>query len=358
MKKSFLIVALIAFIGVKGFSQGKFSALMFGDYFYNVQRDSLATTLNNATLNDAKDLNGFRYRRIYLTYDYKFDNRFSAKINLESDQEANTSNGKFGFFLKDAFLKWDSICSNMSLKVGVISTPTFTISEQWWGHRYIEKTITDLRKIEASRDFGLALDGKLASDKIFYTFMLGNNSGNKSEIDRFKSIYSLIGFKPSDNFIFTLSYTYHFLKKSIDFYDTTGTGKLLNNDNSLLTFFGGYKVENKFSCGFELFYQTLNNRFNSGTSLDTYHSYGATFFVDYYLNDKFSLTGRVDYYEPNDHSKATNDKRIYYIFSGNYKLNKNIFISPNVLMESYDKLASGKTIKTGITPRITFYWKY
>lgn len=358
MKKNNLLTIAFLLLNAVLFGQGKFSALMFGDYFYNVQRDTLATTLNNAVLNDAKDLNGFKYRRIYLTYDYKFDSRFSTKINLESDQEANTSNGKFGFFVKDANLKWDSVCNNISLQVGIISTPTFVSSEKWWGHRYLEKTITDLRKIEGSRDFGVSLNGSTNNNKFFYTIMLGNNSGNKVEADRFKSIYATMGYNVSKNMVLSLSYTHHFLKRSLDLYDTLTPIRWLNKDNSLITFFVGYKKENKFSSGIELFYQTFNNNFNTGQAFDTYHSYGATFYADVYLNDKLSLTGRVDYYEPNDHSKATNDRRIYGLLSCNVQLNKSIIISPNVVSEIYDKLANGTKIKQAVTPRITFYWKY
>lgn len=353
-----LLILTFSLIYVCLFGQGNFSALMFGDYFYNVQRDTLATTLNNAVLNDAKDLNGFRYRRIYLTYDYKFDHRFSAKINLESDQEANTSNGKFGFFLKDAYLKWDSLYKNISLQVGIISTPTFIISEKWWGHRYLEKTITNLRKIEESRDFGISFNGTTSGNKLFYTIMLGNNSGNKPEIDRFKSIYATLGYNISKNMVLTLSYTYHFYKKTLDLYDTLAPYRMLNKDNSLITFFTGYKIEDKFSMGIELFYQTINNNYNTGEEFVTYHSYGGTFYADIYLNEKFSLTGRIDYYEPNDYSKATNDRRIYGLLSYNVQINKSIIISPNVISEWYEKLANDTKIKPAITPRITFYWKY
>ncbi len=338
--------------------QGKFTALMFGDYFYNIQRDSLAPTLNNAVLNDIKDLNGFRYRRINLTYDYKFDQYFSSEINLESDQEANTSNGKFGLFIKDAFLKCDSIFKNNSLQIGIISTPTFATAEKWWGHRYLEKTITDLRKIENSRDFGIALNGNSNNNNIFYTLMLGNNSGNKTETDRFKSIYTSIGYNFKKKMVFSLSFTYHFYKRSIDFYDTIPPIRMLNKDNSLTTFFVGYKNENKFSIGIELFYQTVNHSFNIGYSFNNYHAYGGTFYADIFINNKLSITGRTDYFEPNDHSKATNDIRIYGLLSCNLQLNKFIIISPNVITEWYDKLANGQKIKQAITPRITFYWKY
>ncbi|NSW44610.1 MAG: hypothetical protein HPY79_02115 [Bacteroidales bacterium] len=335
-----------------------FSALMFGDYFYNVQRDSLATSLNFASLNDAKNINGFRYRRIYLTYDYPFDQRISTKITLESDQEANTSNGKFGFFVKDAYIKWDSSFFKSSLIVGIQSPPTYLYSEKWWAHRFLEKTINNLRKTEESKDFGLSLNGNIFTNRWFYHVMVGNNSGNKTEIDRFKSIYSLIGYKPNNHFLFTLSYSHHFQIRTLDFYDTSSTIQLLNKDISLLNFFVGYQIKDKLYFGLEAFYERFNHAFNSGSSLDNYDSYGTCFFVNYKLNNTFSFTGRIDYYEPNHHILATHDYRIFSLLATNVQVYKSIIISPNIIAEFYEKQSNGTKIKPSITPRITFYWKY
>jgi len=338
--------------------KGTFSALMFGDYYYNIQRDTLATSLNFAALNDAKNLNGFRYRRIYLTYDYKFDPKISTKITLESDQEANISNSKLGFFLKDAYFKWDSLFFKSSLIIGIQSLPTYYYSEKWWAHRFLEKNINNLRKTEESRDFGVSLSGNFLKNKWFYHLMVGNNSGNKTEIDRFKSIYSLIGFKPNNHFLFTFSYSHHFQNRTLDFYDTSSTMQLLNKDISLLNFFAGYQIKDKLFFGLEAFYQRFKHAFNSGNSLDDYDSYGTCFFVNYKINNTFSLTGRVDYYEPNHHILATHDYRIFSLLAFNVQVYKSIIISPNVLAEFYEKQSNGTKIKPSITPRITFYWKY
>lgn len=82
------LIVFILNIATKGqevSNQGKLSITIFGDYSYNIQRDTLSTTLNYAVLNDANNLNGFNFRRLYLTYNYKFDRRFSTKIGFDSD---------------------------------------------------------------------------------------------------------------------------------------------------------------------------------------------------------------------------------------------------------------------------------
>lgn len=354
----FFCTLYVTIYGQQVSNQDKLSITMFGDYYYNLQRDTLSTTLNNAVFNDANNLNGFKYRRLYFTYNHNFDNRFSAKIGFDSDQESNTSNGKFGFFVKDASLTWDSIFGQISLAFGLINIPTFSISENWWGHRFLEKTITDLRKYESTRDMGIALKGSFAQNKIFYSAMLGNNSGSKLEIDRFKSLYGLLGYNPSNYFVISLSYTYHFLNKGLDLYDTISPMNWLNKDKSLWTFFIGYQKENKCSTGIELFYFLQKHALNTGSHFENYGSYGATFYLTYQLNKKFSFTGRVDYFEPNNHTLSTHDFRLFGLIACNVQINNSIIISPNILSEFYEKMLNGTQIKPAITPRITFYWKY
>ncbi len=337
---------------------GKFSALMFGDYFYNIQRDSLSTSLNNAIMNDSKDLNGFIYRRIYLTYDYTYNSKITTRINLESDPTTFNQNGKLNFVIKDASFSMDSILSTFSVHVGIMPPPVFNLSEKWWGHRFLEKTIVDLRGICSSRDFGLSINGTGISKKIFYSVMIGNNSGNKLELDRFKTLYSMIGFNPNEKMLMYVSSSYFFLNKAINFYDTILPIQKISKDKILLTFFAGYKKEQSYSFGLEWFTQVNTNNYNTGQEFKTYLTYGATIYASYFVTDKTSLVARYDFFEPNNYSKVKNDQRMFVIAGLNYYINKNFILSPNVMSEIYDKTYNGKNIKPGITPRITFYWKY
>ncbi|HLX12869.1 MAG TPA: hypothetical protein VKS81_08650, partial [Bacteroidota bacterium] len=69
----FAVLTLSGFVLAQDQPTGHVSGLMFGDYFYNVARDSSfatghGTPATKAT-SGAKDLNGFNFRRIYFTYD-------------------------------------------------------------------------------------------------------------------------------------------------------------------------------------------------------------------------------------------------------------------------------------------------
>ena len=244
---------------------------------------------------------------------------------------------------------------NISLSLGLISIPTIYTSVKWWGHRFLEKTITDLRKYEATRDLGIALKGNLAHNKFFYFAMLRNNSGSKPEIDRFKSLYGVLGYNHSKSLVFTLSYTYHFFNKALVLYDSILPMNWLNKDKSLWTFFIRYQKDNKFSIGTELFYFIQKHDLNTGSHFENYSSYGATFYFTYHLHKKLSFTGRVDYFEPNNHTLSTHDFRILGLMAYNVQINNSIVISPNILSEFYEKMLDGTKIKPAITPRITFY---
>ncbi len=169
MIKKLFIVGLFMVISTPGFAQendwGKISGQFFVDYFYNISRDGNFSNFSNTAVDGAKDLNGFLLRRASLNYDKNISDKFSARFRLEADSKSNTSNDKIGVFVKDASLKWKNIFEGTDLILGIQPTPSFNVSEKYWGYRSLEKTIQDLRGFVPSRDFGIALRGKISESK-------------------------------------------------------------------------------------------------------------------------------------------------------------------------------------------------
>ena len=97
---AFICLILISNAEAQDDSGGKFSGYMFGDYFYNVMRDSSISDIPNTALSGAKDLNGFQFRRIYFTYDYKISDKFSTRFRLESQTQVGVDNTLFVVFKK------------------------------------------------------------------------------------------------------------------------------------------------------------------------------------------------------------------------------------------------------------------
>ncbi len=143
---------------------GKISGQVFADYFYNISRDTSFENFSNTAVEGAKDLNGFVLRRAAINYDMDISEKFSARFRLEADSKSNTSNSRIGVFVKDAFLKWKNIFDGSDLIIGIQPTVSFEVAEKYWGYRSLEKTIQDLRGFVASRDFGIALRGKLTEN--------------------------------------------------------------------------------------------------------------------------------------------------------------------------------------------------
>jgi hypothetical protein len=363
MKKILLLLSFQIFV-LNSFAQdepsGKISGLMYADYFYNIQRDTGIAGVPNKALSGMQDYNGFQFRRIYFTYDYNINEKFSTRFRLEADQEANTSNNKIGVFIKDAFLNWQEIFSGSNLVVGIQPTPAFDISEAVWGYRSIEKTIMDLRGIVSSRDIAVTLKGKIDKSGIFnYWLMYGNGSGNKPEVDKYKRYYALFYVKPAKNYHLSL---YGDLNQRPNVsYSAASSSYSFANNYITAAFFAGYRNENKLSFGAEAVFAKRQNELSEEVSnslkVDDIDALGISLFGSFPFSEQFTGLLRWDYSDPNIKSDYKGDLRNYFIAGLEYSPDKKVSIIPNILMETYEKLDSGE-IDPSVTARITFFYSF
>ena len=337
----------------------RFSGLMFGDYFYNTQRDDNIGSLPNVATGGAKDLNGFQFRRVYFTFDDDLSKAFTTRFRLEADQAALSSNGKISVFVKDAYLQWKKAFAMSDLVFGMQPTPAFDVSEGAWGFRSLEKTIMDLRGIVPSRDLAFAVKGKLdEAGKYNYWVMVGNGSGNSPETDKFKRAYFHFRWIPTSRVQFT---AYQDIKAAPDI-TNPNNGSTLGNDSFTTAFFAAYSQKDKYSVGGETFFTTAQNGIATGVApnitFDSKKTLGISGWAWYQFTSRVGLVGRYDHFDPNTNSAAKGDARELFIGALFLKPYKNIYIMPNVETESYQKLPGGPSIKTCITPRITWYWVF
>ncbi len=342
-------------------NKGRISGYMFGDYFYNVGRDPNISTLSNVANGGKKDLNGVQFRRIYFAYSYDISSKFTSLFRVESDQtsSSNTAGGKLGVMVKDASLTWKNIFDGSDLIFGLQPTPTFDISESFWGHRFLEKTIMDLRGIAPSRDLGIALRGKLGSSGNFrYWLMLGDGSGNAPETDKYKRYYVNLQYLPSKDFTVT---AYVDLKSKAAINDPNSLSNppaTLSNNELTYALFAGYNEKENFSLGVEGYIHTTQNGLIKGTDVSNLNGLGFTLYGSYYFSKEVSATGRYDYFDPNTNSNYKGDSRNYFLASINYQPNQDVTISPNVLVETYESAPNGTTYKASVTARLTFFYKF
>ncbi|MCU0406019.1 MAG: hypothetical protein MUE91_03835 [Ignavibacteriaceae bacterium] len=364
MKNIYLIVLLYLLTSSQIFAQnesgGKFSGLMFGDYFYNILRDSTIDDISYKAQTGQKDLNGFQFRRIYFTYDYTISDQFSTRFRLESQTQVGVNNTLFVVFVKDAFLKWKDIFEGSNLIFGIQPPPSFDVAEGYWGYRSLEKTIMDLRAIASSRDFGVALKGRINSGgTINYWLMYGNGNTLDSDGDKYKRAYAHLEFKPTENIDITVYGDYRY-KADKSF--SSLPDESFNNDALTTDIFIGYKEPKSFTIGVESFLQNNSNDViqleNADYKVSNRNALGVSLFGWYRFSELLAGVGRFDYFDPNISSDFKGDSRNYFILGLSFILHEKVSITPNVLFETYEQPVNGVSIDPSLTGRITFNYEF
>lgn len=334
----------------------KFSGYMFGDYFYNVQANENQDLIPNRAINGPEDFNAFVFRRIYFTFDDQISEKFSTRFRLEADNASLNTDLKISVFVKDAWLRWKDLYKDGDLWLGIQPTPAFEIEEGLWNYRSLEKTIMDLRGTVSSRDFGAALRGKSSSGKHNYWLMVGNNSGNRIELDKFKRFYFQYWLNLTKLTI-TAYYDYRQNPDVIIPPITPGVPpQVLGANVNTGALFVGYGVKDKYEVGVSTFIQNSANGFTVLGQPKDRNTLGTSIWGWANFSERYGVVGRYDFFDPNTDNAVKNDYRNFWLFSFVYRPIKNIWIMPNVVGEQYQNLPEGLELKTAIQPRITFYW--
>ena len=324
----------------------KLSGLMFGDAFYNA---SAYTAAN-------KDLNGFQFRRIYITTDYSISDDFSSRFRLEADQGEITNNNKITVMVKDAWLQWKNIFEGSNLIFGISPTPAFDVSEGAWGHRYLEKTIMDLFGIVPSRDLGIDLKGNLSEGgNVKYWLKIGDNSGNSPETNKYKRFYGLLQFTPSPSLLITVYGDYASAAQKLDAFDNT----YKNNSSFVGAAFLNFKQKGSFSIGLESFIKSQQNNFAAAnTSLSSQSGFGLSVWAYANLSEKAQIVGRFDTFDPNTDSKSNKDSKSLILAGIQFNPVEHVSVTPNIEVMTYQADPVNGGDKSDVVPRITFFWEF
>jgi hypothetical protein len=197
---------------------GNLWGLVFGDYAFKTQNDTLGRGGGNVQYKGTNALNSnnivsgtnpvpanvqsnaFQLRRVYLGYDYNFAKNLSASVVLANEQTLLTNNQNTTY-LKYAYLKWSNIWKGTDIVFGQFQTSSYSADfgvSPLWGYRAVERTILDLHSIDASTDLGVSLQGKLWEGKagtdssrpslVGYYLQLGNGNSATPETDPYKKV--------------------------------------------------------------------------------------------------------------------------------------------------------------------------
>ena len=315
---------------------GKFSGLVFGDYYYVVENHDMSI----------KDQHGFWFRRIYFTYDYTYDQNWSARFRLEMGNEGDfKSSNKMTPIVKDAWLRYKF--ARQSIYLGMSGTPTFGLIEDTWGYRSVEKVPVDLYKMGSSKDFGIAGKGVFDKEGMFnYHLMFSNGSGNSQEIDKGKSVMLSLSARLKNGFIIEVYGDYADKKEHTDAYMLQG--------------FVAYKAE-MFRIGFQYSNQWIQQVNSDNKELGVLSG-----FVTGNISECFSLLLRGDrvfdqvpkadgiaYLPLDPYSKFT-----LLIFGVDFHPIKNVKLIPNIEFAKYDENNNGFAPDNDLFGRLTFFWSF
>ena len=324
-------------------SFGKVHGYVFGDYFYMVGADTAAIRGAGQYSAAPKDFQAFQFRRLYLYYDHTFSEKFFAQFLLEGNDKTFEPGGKYGMFVKSAYLEWKGAVPLGSIAIGLVPTPTWSLlSEKVWNYRSIEKTIIDFRGFGSASDIGLQLRGKFDRDGTFsYVAMIGNGTGQKPENNKYKKYYGSLSIKPKKELV---------LEGYIDYEPAA-----LEKNKTTLKGFAGYQTES-FTFGVEAFQQT---QAKAGAAAADATPFGISFFAWARVLgvDALNAFVRFDMFDPNTKVRNAGYKENFIVAGFDYMPIPNVHLMPNIWINSYSAKGGGSR-DSDVAARITLFYVY
>ena len=374
---------------------GQLWGYAFGDLAYKGSSDNIGTATTPSYRGGSNQYTGmpassnmFQFRRIYLGYNYDISQHFSAEFLLAAEDNFNTTgldaqsagdltqSGKFAPYVKLANIRWKNLWKNSDVVFGQQSTPSFAktgrndqTSEEVWGYRSIERTITDIRRTP-SFDMGISLQGWFDNKGNFgYMLMAGNGTSAKPETDNFKWFYGDVYAKfLNKRLIVDLYQDYEKLNWGVYVpISSTNSKPSLNgplyHDRNMTKLFLAWNTK-KLTIGSETFMNTIMGDVKvTGKDGSTYYRTSKTFATSFYVrgrivtmsnNSTLGFFARYDNYNPSGNlDNIVNDantklylastsnyepttKEQFVTFGLDYQPIKNVHIMPNVWMNTYD----------------------
>jgi len=337
-KKSIIFILTILCFGAfesliaqeKKKSAYNFNGLLFGDIYY-VQKHHLEDSSQKA---------GAVIRRVYLTFNAKFNKHWFGRFRLEINQSGEFYNYSFETQIKDLFIGYKA--GKHKILVGRSPTRAFDLIENVWGLRYLTKSTLDLQGV-SSRDFGISANGPLNAKNTFqYRTMIGMGQDFKNDYgDGLKSMLA-ITWKPTSKWYVDAYTEYERLPG--------------HTDRIGLQFFAGYLSE---GLRWGIQYTNQYRQDDPGIELvsgflitNIYKKIGLIYRFDRLLKPSPRGDG-IDYLPFDPTAKAT------LLISGiEFEITKHFFITPNIVFITYDENDLGRRPESDLLYRLTLFFNF
>lgn len=266
------------------------------------------------------ELEQFRFKRYYFTYDKKISDDFDVKYRIDADRLVD---GKARLFMKHAYVSWANLVPDAKIYFGMQGTPNWWLAEEYWGYRSIEKTIRDLSGLGSSADLGIGLKGKFSKKQGYHLTYTNGTGYTKPEKDDFKKISGFYWYKPEEKVVVSIYVDRE--PTTTDYTDLTAA------------VFGGYDSE-EIRAGIEYFIHKTDGFIDFNTT-------GISFFGTY-KSERGNFYGRYDISDPDD--RIESDGKTYMILGYDYKADANFHIMPNFRILGGDNIDSINEIHVNV----------
>jgi len=262
----------------------------------------------------------------------------ATRFRLEVDGKSLTSDSKIGVAVKAAYLQAKSVIPRGDLTFGLLDTPTWSLSEETWAYRSVEKTLADFRGLGSSADLGASLRGYVdGGHHVGYFATVGNGVGQKPETDRYKKFYLSVPLRYGDGV----------LEPYVD-YENAFPSK----DRATYKLFAGYALK-RATLGVEAL-DRVNHRPSGGNQ----EPRGLSLFARGTVSETLAGFARLDLWQP-DHRLANRVDQQLWIAGLDWQPVRDVHVMPNVEATQY--VAQG----TGVVPphhdlqaRATIYYRF
>ena len=321
---------------------GRISGYLFGDYYYMLNADTAASRGIRQYSSTPKDFQAFQFRRLYVNYDQPLTEQFAFQVIIESNDRSIDPAGRFGFYVKTAFLEWKNIFGSSALRVGLVPTLICTLTEKIWNYRSLERTLLDYRNLGQPSDMGISLRGTIDHSGILsYGAMISNGTGAFVENNKYKKYAGELLVKP-------------FGGLSIE---TVADYEPASQEKNKLTLKGQLAYQSEFfTVGAELSQQVQSNAGGVDTAIIPR---GLSLFAWAPIPGLENITGvvRYDIFDPNTQSLSGGYRENFLELAVDYMPIPNVHFMPNLWMNSY----IGKAMvprSSDVVARLTFFYIY
>ncbi len=224
------------------------------------------------------DVTAFEIKRAYFGYKASLSKYFNANVKLDIGSPDDLSDysiiRRYAYF-KNAYVNYTR--NKLKVYFGLIDLLQFKYQEEYWAHRYIQKSFCDEYKFGSSADLGAQVIYKF-TDWFSADFTVMNGEGyTKLQSDNTLKSGMGMTFVPYKNFILRV---YGDLSEKEEIQTTLST-------------FIGYKLTDKLIGGFE-YNWLFNDNYNSD-----HNRYGYSVYMSYNPFKKFQIFARYDNVESN-----------------------------------------------------------